>query len=96
MQALILNFTRILEKNPKIYWGIILGIAGCSVLFISEAVHVQNIISALNTKDQSILKQAIEPVSQSYGWARAIVIIFAVIFSNVEYIKTKKKLGLYK
>ncbi len=28
-----LNFTRIVENNPRIYWSIIFGIAGCLVLF---------------------------------------------------------------
>jgi hypothetical protein len=50
-----LNLTRIIEANPKIYLSIIVGIAGCLVLFVAEAVHIQKIIELLNTKDQAVL-----------------------------------------
>lgn len=36
-----LNLTRIIEANPKIYLSIIVGIAGCLMLFVAEAVHIQ-------------------------------------------------------
>jgi hypothetical protein len=49
-----LNLTRIIEANPKIYLSIIVGIAGCLVLFVAEAVHIQKIIELLNTKDQVV------------------------------------------
>ena len=94
MKDFFLNFTRIVENNPRIYWSIILGIAGCLVLFVAEIVHVQNILADLNTKDQSIMRAAIEPISQQYKWSRIVVVIAAVIWSNVEYLKSKKKLGL--
>ena len=42
-----LNLTRIIEANPKIYLSIIVGVAGCLVLFIAEAVHIQKIIELL-------------------------------------------------
>ena len=44
-----LNLTRIIEANPKIYLSIIVGVAGCLVLFVAEAVHIQKIIELLNT-----------------------------------------------
>ncbi|OYW67074.1 MAG: hypothetical protein B7Z24_07835, partial [Pseudomonadales bacterium 32-42-5] len=55
-----LNLTRIIEANPKIYLSIIVGVAGCLVLFVAEAVHIQKIIELLNTKDQAVLRAAIE------------------------------------
>ena len=58
-----LNLTRIIEANPKIYLSIIVGIAGCLVLFVAEAVHIQKIIELLNTKDQVVLRAAIEPIA---------------------------------
>lgn len=94
MQALILNFTRILEKNPKIYMSIIAGIVLSLCLFIAEAVHIQQVAQALATKDQDILGAAIKPLSDRYGWARMTLLIVAVIFSHLQYRKTKKALGL--
>jgi hypothetical protein len=60
-----LNLTRIIEANPKIYLSIIVGIAGCLVLFVAEAVHIQKIIELLNTKDQAVLRAAIEPIADN-------------------------------
>jgi hypothetical protein len=57
-----LNLTRVIEANPKIYLSIIVGIAGCLMLFVAEAVHIQKIIELLNTKDQVVLRAAIEPL----------------------------------
>lgn len=94
MKDFILNFTRILESNAKVYWSIIIGIVGCLALFVAEAIHVGNILAALNTKDQVLMKTTIDPIADIYFWARIILLIVMVIWANVEYIKTKKKLGL--
>lgn len=94
MKDFFLNFTRIVENNPRIYWSIIFGIAGCLVLFVAEIVHVQNILADLHTKDQNLMRAAIEPISSQYKWSRIVVIAAAVLWSNFEYLKSKKKLGL--
>ena len=94
MKDFILNFTRILESNPKVYWSIIIGIVGCLALFVVEVVHVQNILATLNTKDQVVMKTAIDPVARLYYWARIAILAVMVVWSNLEYLKTKKKLGL--
>ena len=94
MKDFILNFTRILESNPKVYWSIIIGIVGCLALFVVEAVHVQNILATLNTKDQVLMKTAIDPVARLYFLARIAILAVMVVWSNLEYLKTKKKLGL--
>ena len=94
MKDFILNLTRILENNAKVYWSIIIGIVGCLALFVVEAIHVQNILAALNTKDQILMKTTIDPISQIYFWVRVAVIVVMVIWANIEYLKTKKKLGL--
>ena len=94
MKDFFLNFTRIVENNPRIYWSIIFGIVGCLMLFIAEIVHVQNILADLQTTDQNLMRAAIEPISQQYKWSRIVVIIAAVLWSNFEYLKSKKKLGL--
>lgn len=89
-----LNLTRIIEANPKIYLSIIVGIAGCLVLFVAEAVHIQKIIELLNTKDQVVLRAAIEPIADKYSWSRWSLLILALIWSSLAYSSTKKKLGL--
>lgn len=89
-----LNLTRIIEANPKIYLSIIVGIAGCLMLFVAEAVHVQNIAELLNTKDQTVLRAAIEPISDQYSWTRWAVLILSFIWSSYAYSSTKKKLGI--
>lgn len=94
MKDFFLNFTKIVERNPKIYWSIIFGIAACLMLFVAEIVHIQNIINALDTKDQQILREAIQPVSAQYKWARVFAIVAAVAWSVWEYSKTKNILGL--
>ena len=94
MKAFFLNLTRIIEANPKIYISIIVGIAGCCMLFVAEAVHVQKIVESLNTKDQAILRVAIEPISDKYTWTRWSLLLMTFIWSNYEYRSTKKKLGL--
>ena len=89
-----LNLTRIIEANPKIYLSIIVGVAGCLVLFVAEAVHIQKIIELLNTKDQVVLRAAIEPTADKYSWSRWFLLILALIWSSFAYSSTKKKLGL--
>ena len=65
-----------------------------SMLFVAEAVHVQKIVELLNTKNQTILRAAIEPISDKYTLARSVLLIFTFIWSAYEYRSTKKKLGL--
>ncbi len=94
MQQFFLNLTRIIENNPRIYLSIIFGIALCLLLFVAEAVHVQKIAESLATKDQVALRQAIDPVAQIYSWARIVVLILMCVWSNFEYNRSKKRLGL--
>lgn len=94
MQEFFLNITRILEKNPKIYASLIAGIVLSLMLFVAEAVHIQNLAASLATKDQAILRTAIEPISDRYTWARMGLLLVAVLWSRFEYNKTKKALGL--
>jgi hypothetical protein len=94
MKDFFLNFTRIIEANPKIYWSIIVGIVLCLGLFVIEAIHIQQLVTALKTQDQALLKQAIEPLAQRYTWSRVVVLIATVFVANYEYSKTKKRLGL--
>ena len=89
-----LNLTRIIEANPKIYLSIIVGIAGCLMLFVAEAVHIQKIIELLNTKDQAVLRAAIEPIADKYSWSRWFLLILTLVWSGYTYNSTKKKLGL--
>lgn len=94
MKTFFLNLTRIIETNPKIYLSIIAGIAGCLMLFVAEAVHIQKIAELLNTKDQAVLRAAIEPIADKYSWTRWFLLIMTFIWSNYEYRSTQKKLGL--
>lgn len=94
MQTFLLNFTRILEKNPKIYASLIVGIVLCLMLFVVEAIHIQNIIEALQTKDQAVMRAVVEPLSTRYTWSRVLILIVAIVWSSLEYHKTKKQLGL--
>lgn len=94
MQEFFLNFTKIVEKNAKVYWSIILGIVSCLILFVVEAFHVQNMIAALNSTDQQVLRAAIEPITQRYTWARVALILLSIVWANWEYRKTKRVLGL--
>ncbi|MFH7766649.1 hypothetical protein [Acinetobacter sp. BSP-28] len=94
MKAFVLNSTRILEKNAKVYWSIIFGIAACLILFIAEAVHIQNFMATLNTQDENVLYTAIQPLTQCYSYSRYLVLVLAVLWSSYEYTSTKKKLGL--
>lgn len=94
MKAFFLNLTRIIEANPRIYISIIVGIVGCCMLFVAEAVHVQKIVELLNTKDQALLRAAIEPIADKYTVARRLLLVLSLIWSGYEYFWTKKKLGL--
>lgn len=94
MKAFFLNLTRIIETSPKIYISVIVGIAGCCMLFVAEAVHVQKIVELLNTKDQAILRAAIEPISDRYSRTRWLLLLMSFIWSGYAYHTTKKKLGL--
>lgn len=94
MQEFFLNFTKIVEKNATVYWSIILGIVSCLILFVVEAFHVQDMIAALNSTDQQVLRAAIEPITQRYTWARVALILLSIVWANWEYRKTKRALGL--
>lgn len=94
MQQFFLNLTRIVENNPRIYLSIIFGIASCLLLFVAEAVHVQKIAESLATQDQALLKAAIEPISDRYSWSRIVVLLVMCLWSSMEYITSKKRLGL--
>ena len=75
MNDFLLNFTKIVESNTRIYWSILFGIAACLVLYIAEIVHIDQVIAALNTKDQQILRAAIEPITQQYKWGRIMAMV---------------------
>ncbi|ANF83162.1 hypothetical protein A3K93_09890 [Acinetobacter sp. NCu2D-2] len=94
MKSFFLNATRIVETNPKVYWSIILGVVACLALFVAEIVHIQNVLTSLNTHDLAILSAAIDPIASSYKWARIFAILAMVVWSSFEYSKTKKQLGL--
>lgn len=94
MKDFFLNSTRIVEKNARIYWSIIFGLALCMMLFVAEAVHVQNLLTVLNTTDQNVMREAIEPLAQRYRYSRYVIIILAVVWSSYEFTSTKRKLGL--
>lgn len=94
MNDFLLNFTKIVESNTRIYWSILFGIAACLVLYVAEIVHIDQVIAALNTKDQQILRTAIAPLNEQYKWARIIAMVTAVVWSSWEYSKAKKKMGL--
>lgn len=94
MKIFFLNLTRIIEANAKIYLSIIFGIALCLLLYVAEAVHVQNFAASLNSNDQQMLREAIQPITERYALTRYLVIILSVVWSSYAYISTKKKLGL--
>ena len=94
MQTFFLNLTRIWESNARIYWSVILGLFCCVALYVAEAVHVQFLVDGLNTRNEAVLRAAIEPFAQSYYIASWVIFILALIWSNIEYFKTKKALGL--
>ncbi|WP_228140694.1 hypothetical protein [Acinetobacter sp. TGL-Y2] len=93
MKAFLLNLTTIIEHNAKIYASIIVGIVGCLLLFIAEAVHIQTLIQSLSSESKTVVKAAIEPLIQRYSLSRYFVMIAAVIWSVYEYKTTKKKIG---
>lgn len=94
MQTFLLNFTRILEKNPRIYICLIAGIVISLMLFVAEAIHIQNMIESLQTKDQNLMREAVEPIASRYRWTRVLVLFVMLIWSIMEFKKTKKLLGL--
>lgn len=94
MKDFFLNFTKILEMNPKIYWSIIVGIAGCLILYIAEIVHIQNILEQLNGQASALIRSVIDPIAQRYQWSRIIFILLAIIWAHFQYRKTKKMLNL--
>lgn len=93
MKAFILNLAQIIEQNAKIYVSIIVGLVGCLLLLVAEAVHVQTVVTQLATQDQQLLKQVIQPLTQKYNYARYAVMILAILWSVLEYRKTKQKMA---
>lgn len=94
MKTFVLNLTKIVESNPKIYASIIVGLVGCLILLIAEAVHIQSVVQAMATEDQSLLREVIRPLTQRYSWSRYALIIISIAWSVIEYKTSKKKLGL--
>ena len=94
MKEFFLNLTRIIETNARIYLSVIFGIALCLMIFVAEAVHIQNFAATLNTNDQQILREAIQPLTERYSLSRYIVVVLTIFWSSYEYRSTKKKLGL--
>ena len=83
-----------IETNPRIYAGIIVGLVGCLVLLIAEAVHIQSVVTRLATEDQAMLREVIRPLTQRYDFSRYLLLIVAIAWSIYEYKATNKKLGL--
>ncbi|WP_374665832.1 hypothetical protein [Acinetobacter sp.] len=94
MKNFFLNLTRIVEKNPRVYFAIIAGVAVCLMLFIAEAVHIQKLAEAAQTRDQAVLREILQPVTSRYTWSRVLAIAVMIFWSTAEYRKTKKQLGL--
>ena len=94
MKMFLLNPTKIIENNAKIYASIIVGLVGCLLLLIAEAVHIQSVVTALATDNQTILKEAIRPLTQRYNISRYFLIVVALVWSIYEYKTTKRKMGL--
>ena len=94
MKTFILNLTKMIEMNPRIYAEIIVGLVGCLVLLIAEAVHIQSVVTRLATEDQAMLREVIRPLTQRYDFSRYLLLIVTIAWSIYEYKATKKKLGL--
>lgn len=94
MKTFVLNLTKIVESNPKIYASIIVGLVGCLILLIAEAVQIQSVVQAMATEDQSLLREVIRPLTQRYSWSRYALMIISIAWSIFEYKTSKKKLGL--
>ena len=77
-----------------VVFAIIAGIALCLMLFIAEAVHIQQLAEAANSKDQVVLHEILQPIASRYTWSRILVIVVMIFWSTAEYRKTKKQLGL--
>ena len=90
MKEAILNFAYILEKNPKIFVGVIVGIVGCIVLLIAEAVHVQTMVDALVVKDPKVIQSLVESLTLKYRLSRYMLLAVAVIWTVYQYKVAKK------
>lgn len=90
MKEAILNFAYILEKNPKVFVGVIVGIVGCIILLIAEAVHVQTMIDGLAVKDTKVIQSLIEPLTLKYRLSRYVVLIVAMIWTVYQFKIAKK------
>lgn len=92
VKTFFLNFSRIIESNPKVYWSIILGIVACVFLFIAEIIHVQQVINSLGPNSREQLAEIIPSLTQKYTWSRVLCILFAIFGSVYQYRKTKQVL----
>ena len=93
MKAFLLNLTRIIEHNAKIYASIIVGMVGCLLLFIIEAVHIPTLLQSLSSESHTVVQAAIEPLIQRHSLSRSCLMIASVLWSVYEYKITKKKIG---
>ena len=80
MKEFFLNLTRIIEANARIYLSVIFGIALCLMIFVAEAVHIQNFAATLNTNDQQILRETIQPLTERYSLSRYIVLVLTIFY----------------
>ena len=94
MKAFILNFAKVIEHNAKIYASIIAGFVVCLMLLVAEAVHVQVLVEGMAQQSQAVIAQAVEPLTFRYSLSRYVVIILAIVWSVLEFKKTKKNMGL--
>ena len=94
MKAFILNFAKVVEHNAKIYASIIVGLVACLLLLVGEAVHVQVLVESMTGQSHQAISQAVEPLTLRYSLSRYVVMILAIVWSVLEYKKTKKKFGL--
>jgi hypothetical protein len=90
VKTFFLNFSRIIESNPKVYWSIIVGIVACVFLFIAEIIHVQHVVNSLAPNSREQLAEIIPPLSQKYTWSRVMCILLAIFGSIYQYRKTKQ------
>lgn len=90
MKEDILNFAYILEKNPKILVGVMVGIVGCILLLIAEAVHVQMLMDQMVSKDSKVLQAMVEPLSLKYRLSRYMLLIVSVIWTVYQFRVAKK------
>lgn len=93
MKTFVLNLTKMIETNPRIYASIIAGLVSCLLLLIAEAIHIQNIVTMVASQDQEQLGKVIRPLAQRYDWTRYLILVISIVWCVYEYKSTKKRLG---